>query len=68
MKGYKLSRTLENSEINSFNIILRLASLRILITRLHDYLFHPIDAIVVKKDPYEYFKILKWHQNNKVVL
>ena len=68
LKGYKLSRTLENSEINSFNIILRLASLRILITRLHDYLFHPIDAIVVKKDPYEYFKILKWHQNNKVVL
>ena len=43
-----------------------MATIRILITRLHDYIFHPNDAIVVKKDPFEYYNILKWHQKNKI--
>ena len=43
----------------NFNIILRLATVRILITRLHDYIFHPNDAIVIKKDPFQYLNILK---------
>ena len=64
--GYSLSRKLNNYEINAFNIILRMATIRILITRLHDYIFHPNDAIVVKKDPFEYYNILKWHQKNKI--
>ena len=67
IRGYSLSRNLNNEELNAFNIILRLAAIRILITRLHDYIFHPNDAIVIKKDPYEYFNILRWHQNNKVI-
>ena len=66
IEGYNLSRNLENTEINALNIILRLAAVRILITRLHDYIFHPNDAIVVKKDPVQYFNILKWHQSNKI--
>ena len=40
--------------------------MRILITRLHDQLFHPDGAIVIPKNPLEYFEILKWHQNNKI--
>ena len=67
IEGYKLSRNLDNAEIEAFNVILRMASVRILVTRLHDYIFHPNDAIVIKKDPFQYFNILKWHQNNKVI-
>ena len=62
--GYGLFRTLNKTELESFNIILRAAAVRILVTRLHDFIFHPKDAIVVKKNPHQYFNILKWHQNN----
>ncbi len=65
--GYKNSRELNNNELNSLNIILRAAAVRILITRLYDYIFHPQDALVVKKDPFEYYNILKWHQNNLTI-
>ena len=66
IKGYSLSRELNNNETNSFNIILRVATIRIIITRLHDYIFHPNDAVVEKKDPFEYYNILKWHQQNTI--
>ena len=46
------------------NILLRGAAVRILVTRLHDKIFHPIDALVIPKDPGEYLNILKWHQQN----
>ena len=65
--GYKTKRNLNMDEINSFNILLRAASVRILITRLYDYIFHPKDAVVVKKDPYQYHNILKWHQRNNLI-
>ena len=63
--GYKTRRNLSIKELNEFNILLRAAAVRILITRLHDYIFHPKDAVLIKKDPHEYFNILLWHQNNK---
>ena len=66
IEGYKLKRELVVEEIQAFNIILRAATVRILITRLHDYIFHPKDAIVIKKDPKQYYNILKWHQENKL--
>ena len=67
VKGYNSVRKLTDEEIKVFNILLRAAAVRILVTRLHDYIFHPKDAIVVKKDPNQYFNILTWHQNNKVI-
>ena len=67
IEEYNLIRKLTETELGFFNVILRAAAVRILITRLHDYLYHPKNAIVVKKDPYEYYKILKWHQNNKYI-
>ena len=67
IEGYNLNRSLNSDEIMNFNIILRLATVRILITRLHDYIFHPNDAIVIKKDPFEYLNILKWHKTNLVI-
>ena len=67
LNGYKKYKKLTQQEINSFNIILRSAAVRILVTRLHDYIFHPKDAIVLKKDPYQYYNILKWHQSNNIM-
>ena len=40
--------------------------MRIMLTRLHDDIFHPSGAFVEIKNPNEYFKILKFHKNNKV--
>ena len=40
-------------------------AVRILVTRLHDKIFHPNDALVELKNPKEYLNILKWHQKNK---
>ncbi len=65
ISGYNEKRKLNITEIDKLNIILRAATVRILITRLHDYVFEPKDAIVVKKDPLQYYNILKWHQNNQ---
>ena len=52
LNGYNEHKKITQQEIDSFNIILRSAAVRILVTRLHDYIFHPKDAIVLKKDPY----------------
>ena len=67
LSGYNKYKKLSEQELESFNIMLRVAAVRILVTRLHDYIFHPEDAIVIKKDPYQYYNILKWHQNNNVM-
>ena len=44
--------------------LLRGAAVRILVTRLHDMIYHPKDALVIPKDPKEYLQILEWHQEN----
>lgn len=67
LNGYNEHKKITQKEIDSFNIILRSAAVRILVTRLHDYIFHPKDAIVLKKDPYQYYNILKWHQSNNII-
>ena len=66
IKGYSKLSKINNEEIKYFNILLRGAAIRILVTRLHDQLFHPAGAIVKPKDPLEYYNILKWHQENKI--
>ena len=50
--------------MRAFNTILRIAAVRILVTRLYDYIFHQKNAVVIKKDPIQYLNILKWHQRN----
>ena len=65
--GYSSIRELTAEELSKFNLVSRAAAVRILITRLHDYIFHPENAVVLKKDPYEYYNILKWHQNHNKI-
>ena len=62
IKGYESRRKLTTEEQKYFSILLRGASIRILITRLHDQLFRADDALVNPKDPNEYLAILKFHQ------
>jgi homoserine kinase type II len=63
IKGYEDNRLLTNQEKSSLSILLRGAAIRILLTRLHDKLFHPKGAFVEPKDPQEYVKILQFHQD-----
>ena len=65
LMGFNKNASLNNNEEDSMNTLLRGAAVRILVTRLHDKIFHPNDALVIPKEPKEYLNILKWHQKNK---
>ena len=67
LEEYQKIRKLSDLEKKSLNILLRAAAVRILCTRIYDYIFHPTNAVVIKKDPFEYFNILKWHQQNSIL-
>ena len=64
MEGFKEYSSLDHSEIKSLNVLLRGAAVRILVTRLHDMIYHPKDGLVIPQDPKEYLQILEWHKNN----
>ena len=64
MMGFENISSLNIKEKTSMNVLLRGAAVRILVTRLHDKIFNPDDALVNLKDPKEYLNILKWHQQN----
>ena len=64
MKGFEEYSSLNQNETKSLNVLLRGAAVRILVTRLHDKIYHPKDALVIPKDPNEYLEILEWHQKN----
>ena len=62
------NKKLSAEEILTLPILLRGASIRILLTRLHDKIYHPQGAFVEPKDPIEFYQILKFHQKNKDLL
>ena len=62
VSGYESIRPLEKNEVKSINIILRGASLIFLLTRIIDAEKNDNKKIIVKKkDPNEFYKILKHH-------
>ena len=63
--GYQKQRKLTTKEVKALPILLRGATMRILLTRLHDQIYHPKGAFVQPKDPMEFYKILEFHQKNK---
>ncbi len=65
VEGYQNKKKLSAEEITTLPILLRGASIRILLTRLHDKIYHPQGAFVKPKDPMEFFRILEFHQKNK---
>lgn len=66
LSGYQGERSLMDSERRAFQAQCRAAAIRILSTRLHDWLFRPEDALVCPKDPKEYLRKLAFHQEHDI--
>jgi len=64
--AYQAKRPLNKDEENFLSVLCRGAALRILLTRLYDWINHPAGALVQPKDPKEYSAKLRWHQHEKI--
>ena len=62
LTGYQLSRPLQHVEIAALPMLARGAAMRFLLTRLYDWLTVPKGALVVRKDPMEYVRKLRFHR------
>ena len=62
LKGYEQVRAIEPEELNALPMLARGASLRFLLTRVHDWLNTSAEAMVRPKDPLEYFRKLRFHR------
>ena len=62
INGYERIRKLDAAEVAAMPILARGAALRFLLTRLVDWLNVPPGAVVKPKDPIEYVRKLRFHQ------
>jgi len=62
LEGYRSVRPLSDKEIAALPVLSRGSALRFFLTRLYDWLTTPAGALVVKKDPLEYLKKLRFHR------
>jgi homoserine kinase type II len=62
IESYAKLRPLPAQELAAIPILARGGALRFLLTRLYDWLNHPPGAFVQPKDPLEYLKKLRFHQ------
>lgn len=62
IEGYQSVRPLSEQEIAALPILSRGSALRFFLTRLYDWLTTPPGALVVKKDPLEYLRKLRFHR------
>jgi homoserine kinase type II len=63
--AYHKVRALTAEEKGALPILLRGGALRFLLTRLHDWIFHPAGALVTPHNPLEYYRKLRFHQRVK---
>lgn len=63
LNAYGRERPLSEAEQNALPLLARGAALRFLLTRLVDFLNVPPGALVRPKDPLEYVRKLRFHQN-----
>ncbi|HET9536345.1 MAG TPA: homoserine kinase [Mesorhizobium sp.] len=63
LAGYSAVRPLSQEEIQALPILARGAALRFMLTRLHDWLTVPAGSLVVKKDPMEYVRRMRFHRH-----
>ncbi len=60
-RGYQSVRPLSSLEKKYFPILRQAAAMRILLTRLHDWLFQPDEDVLIKaKNPKEYIAKMEW--------
>jgi len=62
LSAYVAIRPLTGPEIEKLPLLARGAALRFLLTRLYDWLTVPEGALVVPKNPLEYYKKLRFHR------
>jgi homoserine kinase type II len=62
LAAYEAVRPLSAAEVAALPLLCRGSALRFLLTRLYDWLNTPDSALVVKKDPLEYYKKLRFHR------
>lgn len=65
LDGYEQVRPLNGAELRALPLLARGSALRFFLTRLYDWLTTPPGALVVKKDPLEYLKKLRFHRQVK---
>jgi homoserine kinase type II len=63
LKGYDSVRRLTDGERAAMPILARGAAMRFLLTRSYDWLNTPADALVARKDPFDYVRRLRFHQS-----
>ena len=62
IQAYEGARPLAAAEREALPVLARGAALRFLLTRLYDWLSVPAGALVTPKDPLEYLRKLRFHQ------
>ncbi|MBB4348417.1 MULTISPECIES: homoserine kinase [Rhizobiaceae] len=62
LEGYCSVRPLSDEEREAMPVLARGSALRFFLTRLYDWLTTPEGALVVKKDPLEYLRKLRFHR------
>ncbi len=63
VRAYRRTRDVQAEEMAALPVLLRGGALRFLLTRLHDWIFHPEGAMVTPKNPLEYYRKLRFHQS-----
>jgi homoserine kinase type II len=63
LAGYNDVRPLTDEEKAAMPLLARGAALRFLLTRSYDWLNTPKDALVARKDPFDYVRRLRFHQS-----
>ncbi len=63
LEGYQSVRPLSEEELDALPLLARGSALRFFLTRLYDWLTTPAGALVVKKDPLEYLRKLRFHRS-----
>ena len=58
-------RPLSDAEIAALPVLARGAAVRFMLTRLYDWLTVPDGTFVVKKDPMEYVRRMRFHRQVK---
>ena len=65
LAGYQSVRPLSEAEAAALPLMARGSALRFMLTRLFDWLNTPAGALVVKKDPLEYTRKMRFHRSIK---
>ena len=62
LTAYRQVRDFSDDEMAALPLLARGAAMRFLLTRLHDWLYTPDNALVTRKNPLEYLAKLRFHR------